>query len=210
MNNIFYVYEHWRPDTGQCFYVGKGKDNRAWDMKRMRNRHHLAVTAKLQRGGLEAEVRIVAEKMEEREALDLEIRRIAAYGMETLTNLTRGGDGLVDPSPEVRAKISAAQKKRFAVPGAREALSQQRTGRVTSAATKKKLAETSRSHKHTPETIAKMRIAAKARGVSDETRRAQIAALTGRKRAPFMPETIERMKAAAARREADKHQRRQA
>lgn len=33
MNN-FYVYEHWRPDTGVCFYVGKGKEKRAWDMKR--------------------------------------------------------------------------------------------------------------------------------------------------------------------------------
>jgi len=23
--NGFYVYEHWRSDTGACFYVGKGR-----------------------------------------------------------------------------------------------------------------------------------------------------------------------------------------
>ena len=27
--NIFYVYEHWRPDHDECFYVGKGKGGRA-------------------------------------------------------------------------------------------------------------------------------------------------------------------------------------
>lgn len=26
--DTFYVYEHWRPDKGECFYVGKGKKHR--------------------------------------------------------------------------------------------------------------------------------------------------------------------------------------
>ena len=26
---IFYVYEHWRPDKDTCFWVGKGKGDRA-------------------------------------------------------------------------------------------------------------------------------------------------------------------------------------
>ena len=29
--DIFYVYEHWRPDKNVCFYVGKGKGKRAVD-----------------------------------------------------------------------------------------------------------------------------------------------------------------------------------
>lgn len=38
--NQFYVYEHFRPDKGVCFYVGKGKyPKRAWDM-RTRSRWH--------------------------------------------------------------------------------------------------------------------------------------------------------------------------
>ena len=44
--NIFYVYEHVRPDTGVCFYVGKGKGKRAWNMKD-RNAHHRAIQSKL-------------------------------------------------------------------------------------------------------------------------------------------------------------------
>jgi hypothetical protein len=27
------VYEHWRPDTGEIFYVGKGKGRRAFELK---------------------------------------------------------------------------------------------------------------------------------------------------------------------------------
>ena len=38
----FYVYEHWRPDRDECFYVGKGKGGRA-NVMYGRNRHHEAV-----------------------------------------------------------------------------------------------------------------------------------------------------------------------
>jgi hypothetical protein len=42
---------------------------------------------------------------------DLEVRAIAAYGTRSPAgyNLTAGGDGVVDSSPEVRAKISAGR-----------------------------------------------------------------------------------------------------
>lgn len=59
-------------------------------------------------------------------------------------------------------------------------------------------------YKHSPETIAKMKIIAKARGVSDVTRMAHRVALTGRKRSPFTDETIAKMRLAAAAREAAK------
>lgn len=29
MKNNFYVYEHWRLDRDECFYVGKGTGKRA-------------------------------------------------------------------------------------------------------------------------------------------------------------------------------------
>jgi len=58
--------------------------------------------------------------------------------------------------------------------------------------------------RHTTETIEKMRIAAKKRGISAVTRAAQKIASTGRKRAPFTPETIARMRIAATIRESDK------
>lgn len=200
-NHIFYVYEHWRPDTGACFYVGKGKDKRAWDMKNMRNRHHMAITSKLTSLGFCADVRIVVDQVSEEVALNLEIDRIAMYGMENLSNMTSGGDGLRNPSKETREKISQSQKARFAKPGARDAVSRQNKGRITSEETKLKLAITSKGHRHSVETIEKMKAAAKVRGVSDITRKANKVALTGKKRAPFTEETRKKMSDASKIRE---------
>jgi hypothetical protein len=195
--NVFYVYEHWRPDTGVCFYVGKGKDKRAWDMKSMRNRHHMAITSKLISLGMCVDVRIVMDKLSEETAFNLEIDRIALYGIENLANMTHGGDGLKNPSKETREKISKSQKARFAREGEFEKLSAQRKGRITSEETKKKIAIKSKGRKHSPETIEKMKKYAKLRGISDVTRAAQKAAVTGKKRAPFSDETRRKMSEAA-------------
>jgi hypothetical protein len=199
--HIFYVYEHWRPDIGTCFYVGKGKNKRAWDMKNMRNRHHMAITSKLTSLGFCVDVRIVVDQISEETALNLEIDRIAMYGMENLSNMTSGGDGLRNPSKETREKISQSQKARFAKPGAKDAVSRQNKGRVTSEKTKLKLAITSKGRRHSVETIKKIKAAAKMRGVSDVTRNAQKAAITGKKRAPFTEETRKKMSDASKIRE---------
>lgn len=78
--NKYYVYEHWRPDTNVCFYVGKGLsckyNNRAFDF-RQRNTLHKRITAKLKRLGLEPEVRYVRRFLAEEAAFALEIERIA-------------------------------------------------------------------------------------------------------------------------------------
>jgi len=199
--HIFYVYEHWRPDTGTCFYVGKGKDKRAWDMKNMRNRHHMAITSKLTSLGFCVDVRIVVDQISEETALNLEIDRIAMYGMDNLSNMTSGGDGLRNLSKETREKISLSQKIRYAKPGAKEALSRQNKGRITSEETKLKLSAISKGRRHSIETIEKIKIAAKERGVSAVTREAQKIAITGKKRAPFTQETRTKMSIAAKLRE---------
>jgi hypothetical protein len=113
-NNIFYVYEHWRPDTGRCFYVGKGRDRRAWDMKNDRNVHHMSVVSLLLSSGLSVDVRIVVKDLSCETAMALEKDRIALYGIENLTNMNRGGGGVLRHSPEALAKISAASKGRRA------------------------------------------------------------------------------------------------
>jgi len=202
--NVFYIYEHWRPDKGVCFYVGKGKDKRAWDMKNMRNCHHKAVVSKLTAMGFSVDVRIIVSGLSSTAALAVEIDRIATYSRETLTNMTRGGDGLVDPSPAVRKRMSESQKTRFARPEEREKMSARVTGRVTSDETKKKLSITSSGRKYSKETIKKMKVAAKIRGISAATREAQVKAITGKKRAPFKESTIIKMRAAAKVREEKK------
>ena len=95
MAGKFYIYEHWRPDRDECFYVGKGHGRRAYDMRRGRNRWHKFLQAKLSAMGSAVEVRIVAMGMEEADAFALEIERIAFWRADgaDLVNITLGGEG---------------------------------------------------------------------------------------------------------------------
>ena len=112
----FYVYEHWRPDRGECFYVGKGSGCRANVMTGRRSAHHLAIQGKLSRLGLCIEVRIVQSGLSNEEANDLEMDRIEFWRNDgaDLVNHTDGGDGQRGrkQSVETRLKISNALKGR--------------------------------------------------------------------------------------------------
>lgn len=199
-SKAYYVYEYWRPDTGACFYVGKGKGNRAWDLK-MRNRHFMAVFNKLLQTGLSPDIRIILSGVDEETALNVEIDRIAFYGQNNLTNMTSGGDGLKNPSLEVRSAMSRSQKERFKKPEEMEKVYIRNKNRKVSKETKKKISNALIGRKMTAEQIENQKIAAKKRGVSQTTREAQKIAVTGRKRAPFSQETIDRMRVAAVKRE---------
>ena len=102
----FYVYEHWRTDRDECFYVGKGMGSRAYKMN-CRNRHHKAIQAKVIREGCAIEVRIVASALTEEEAFTLEIERIAFWRSKNidLANLTNGGEGSSGLQSENRKSI---------------------------------------------------------------------------------------------------------
>lgn len=203
--SVFYVYEHWRPDTNSCFYVGKGKNKRAWRMSNRRNPHHKNIIKKLASLNLLVDVRIVLNNLSEQDAYDAEVARIAFYGIDNLSNITLGGEGMKNLTPESRERMSIAQKKRFKDhPEEKERMSKERRGRVASEETKRKISKSLSGKKHTAETKRKMKIASKIRGISDATRKAHKKALTGRKRAPFTQETIIKMKFAAKEREAQK------
>ena len=119
----YYVYEHIRLDNMSTFYVGKGKNNRAYDLKR--NDHHDKVADKYG-----CVVSIIKDGLTEKEALDLGKEIIDDYVFnlgysiniegfkrrndnEYLTNSTWGGDGIsgIKFSKERREKISLANKK---------------------------------------------------------------------------------------------------
>lgn len=206
--NVFYVYEHWRPDKNVCFYVGKGKNKRAWDMKNMRNRHHQAVVSKLTAMGLAVDVRVIIENISNETAIALEIDRIAFYGMENLTNLTSGGDGMVNPTPETRAKISASQKARFQRPDEMEKVFQRNRNRMVSDETRHKLSIAGKNRKLSDEHKKKLSEYAKKRGITPQVREAQRLAVTGKKRALFTEETRLKMSEAAKLREQRKKERR--
>lgn len=110
MSGIHYVYEHWRPDTDVCFYVGKGSGRRA-NVMYGRDQQHRRIQAKLASNGMCVEVRLVFDGLTEKEALLQERRRIKfwkSFGVE-LVNRTDGGEGPTNPCEETREKMRAAK-----------------------------------------------------------------------------------------------------
>jgi hypothetical protein len=92
---MYYVYEWYRMDLNLPYYIGKGKDKRAYALKR--NRHADYVTNYLISNGIRREVRIIAKFKTEEMALAYEIERIAFWWYlkehDILTNETLGGEG---------------------------------------------------------------------------------------------------------------------
>lgn len=166
MKSNFYVYEHWRLDRDECFYVGKGHGNRAYDMRRGRNRHHKAIVAKMHRIGSSVEVRIVADGLVEAEAFRIERERIKFWkdAGADLANLTDGGGGTAGfkMSEETKAKLAEISRN----------MSQEHRNKIAAAArnisdeTRAKMAESKRNmSKEQREKIAEMQ-----RNMSSEQR----------------------------------------
>lgn len=132
----FYVYEHWRPDLGICFYVGKGKARRAY--KFSRNAAYDAIIAELAAQGMCAEVRMVASNLTEEYAFEIERGRIAFWRSHAtqLTNRTDGGEGFsgfvrplgIKLSDAARRKISLSRRGMKFSTGHREKLSKRKAG----------------------------------------------------------------------------------
>ena len=174
-SGTYYVYEHWRLDRDECFYVGKGRGGRAYSMKN-RNKHHQAICAKLSRIGFAMEVRIVACGLSEDDSFLMEKERIAFWrniGCD-LTNLTDGGEGISGfrHSDEIKKKLSdlnkgqpAAFKGRKHTEETKKLLSEIAKKRGAPKLTKEqqeKVSNWHRGRKRSPETCAK--ISAKAKG----------------------------------------------
>lgn len=105
MDKIYYVYEHWRLDKDECFYVGKGSGKRAYTING-RNQHWKNIVDKLERTGFAWEIRIVKSGLSEEESFNLEIERIGFWKNKVdLTNKTGGGLGHRNPSQETIKKL---------------------------------------------------------------------------------------------------------
>ena len=201
MTNSAFVYCHFREDLNTPFYIGMGKDKKRPYHMRVRSKSHKSIVA---RHGVKVEM--IIDELNWDLACWWEIRWIKAlknFGY-TIVNGTKGGEGLVDPSEEVRRKISISQKKRFQDPEQLRLASERSKGRIPYNKGKKAEELGLKKWNHSSETIEKLKEFAKIRGVSQKCRDAQKMAVTGKKRAPFSEETIAKMKVAAKEREAKK------
>lgn len=136
----FYVYVHRKSSNGEVFYVGKGKDKRAWT-KCGRTKYWSRVVEK---HGLIVE--IVLSNLQEWYAFELETNLIALYGRKDsgdgcLINMTNGGEGATGTKKnvETRAKISAAKKGVVFSEKHRQNLSSAHVGKVLTESTKAKM-----------------------------------------------------------------------
>ena len=99
-NNMAFVYLHKKKNTDDVFYVGIGlKENRAYSTKD-RNIHWKRGVDKY---GYDVE--IIESDIEWDIACNKEKSLIKEYGRDNLTNMTDGGEGLLNPSEEVREKL---------------------------------------------------------------------------------------------------------
>lgn len=184
--DIFYVYEHWRPDTGVCFYVGKGSRRRSHVFKRYV--HYNNIVAKLERLGLTVDVRFVAKNLAEDVAFALEIKRIAhwqAEGVE-LVNRTNGGEGPSGwkQSPEHAAKLLAINKGRPLAPATKEKIRARLMGHEVTPETRAKLSRSHTGKRMSTQAKAKISAAVTER-MSDPAIRAGLGeAMRGRKHTP--------------------------
>lgn len=138
---IFGVYIHARP-TGEAFYVGKGKRSRAYSLK-PRNRYHANIVAKYGEENIIVDF-VPCESEEAAFAKEIEwIATLRLFGAK-LTNQTDGGEGMSNPAPDVRVKLSTARKAMWSDNERRASMSAKMKGRI-----------------YSEESIAKMREAAK-------------------------------------------------
>ena len=118
MKSVALVYEHWRPDTNECFYVGasrKGEEIRAANFYR-ENDSYKQIIAELSEKNLTPFYKIIWNDLEDDCVGAHEKMRIAyqkAILGEKLTNVAKGGDGFwIDWTDELR-RIASKRTTQF-------------------------------------------------------------------------------------------------
>jgi len=111
--NEYYVYKHLRNDTNECFYIGKGKNNRLYSTLDRNNYWHEIADS----FGFKAE--IVANNLSEENAYELEKILIATYrnNGENLTNIYDGGKHgkIPDDIKNKRAEDKKIKEKNYKI-----------------------------------------------------------------------------------------------
>lgn len=156
VNQVFGVYTHARPD-GTIFYVGKGNKERAYYLGRHnRSKWHHSIVCKYGAENIRV-IFILCSSEEEAFAKERELIKFYRSIGVKLINMTDGGEGMSNPSPEIRAKLSAARKG-----------NKHNIGRKHSKEIREKLSKLRLGKKCKKETIEKIRNAQKERKLSPE------------------------------------------
>lgn len=139
--NQYYVYKYVR-DDGTPYYIGKGSGNRAY-VNYGRTIHTPTDPSR---------IIIIEDNLSEQDAFDKEKTLIAEYGRKDigtgiLRNMTDGGDGIINPSPE------AERQRKKSISKAKKGKSNGHEGMKHTAETREKMKQTRQqsNYKHSPE-----------------------------------------------------------
>ena len=140
--NNAYVYGHYKADTGELFYIGKGTGKRAWSTKDRNNRWMYTVD----KHGIE--VKILYKNLSEEDAFQKEMELIKEIGLENLTNITEGGDGFTSEfaknlwnNEETRNKMLKGIREANSRPEFRQKRSKYQKNRMKDASLRKTISE---------------------------------------------------------------------
>ena len=181
--NIYYVYAYLRKSDLTPYYIGKGRNNRAFSKD-----HNVIVPTDKSR------IVFLEKNLTNLGALALERRYIRWYGRKDLgkgilRNVTDGGDGFSGLifSKERREKISAVHKGKIVSEETRAKLSQAVKGIIRSDEYRAKMSIAKKGHSVSEETRIKMSVAKKGQkgpALSEEHRAKIGAANKGKKKPP--------------------------
>jgi len=151
----FYVYYLVDPRNNKPYYVGKGEGDRLvkhfrpHEIKNPTNEHKTRTIKKLDREGYRPKYcfTVVAEGLEETDALKLEELLIEKWGIDNLTNMTQGGDG-ESPSEETKQKMSEAMKGFSHSEESKQKISESKKGVSFSEQHRKNLSKARSGEKH--------------------------------------------------------------
>lgn len=201
--NDFYVYAWRRPDTGDIFYIGKGRGKRARSFNG-RSDLFMRVVAKVRRLGLEPEITFIAKGLTESEAFSIEKRSILEYGRRDtgcgpLVNMTDGGDGAsgLILTEDHKARIASSKIGKPRPEWLKERLRELKLGVPLSPGHRANISAAQVGSKHSEEAKAKIGLAHKGKTLTADHIERMVAKLKGRK---LPPEHVENMRAAVTKR----------
>ena len=103
--NNYYVYLHIKEDTGEPFYVGKGKDKR-YNVKSGRSKYWKNIVDKHRFDIIFLEIDLTNEEAIKKEIYWIDRIGRKDWGNGTLVNFTDGGEGTINrPMTEKNKKI---------------------------------------------------------------------------------------------------------
>jgi len=138
---IYYVYAYVRQSNNTPYYIGKGKNDRAYA-------YHKGISVPKDR----SKIVFLETNLSEIGALALERRYIQWYGRKDIStgillNRTDGGDGLTQPSKETRFEIGKANRGRKFTKERIDKRSKSQTGLKRSAETRAKMSASQKGRK---------------------------------------------------------------